>query len=187
MLEVVEVCRVDSAAGCKYVEMSRVKHLHAHIQEGASGDHVELEVPQRPAAAAAHEVPDEEAEPGRVEGEARHGRPHVPGAHGQEQRSRQKVPLERPHQRRCSPALLRICARLASGVDFYPRRPLAHVLARGTSTLPERTDQRPSVSVVRWQHARVSLTKVKPKPNLDEADEREDDRSEEHTSELQSR
>lgn len=107
VLEVVEVGGVDAAVG-EDVEVGGVEHLDAHVEEGAAGDDVELEVggePRRRAAAAdVHGVPGAQPEPARVGGEPRRRRPHVPRPHRQEQRPRQHVPLERPH-RRGSPAL----------------------------------------------------------------------------------
>lgn len=68
VLEVVEVGGVDAAVG-EDVEVGGVEHLDAHVEEGAAGNDVELEVggePRRRAAAAdVHGVPGAQPEPAR--------------------------------------------------------------------------------------------------------------------------
>ena len=67
VLEVVEVCGVDPAGG-EDAEVRGVEHLDAHVREGAAGDDVELEQPQR--GRRGDGVPGADAEGGGGRGEA---------------------------------------------------------------------------------------------------------------------
>ena len=70
MLEVVEVGGVEGAAGGEDAEVGGVEHLDAHVREGAAGDDVELEQPQRGGGAGDDGVPGAGAEGGGGRGEA---------------------------------------------------------------------------------------------------------------------
>ena len=70
MLEVVEVGGVEGAAGGEDAEVGGVEHLDAHVREGAAGDDVELEQPQRGGGAGDDGVPGADAEGGGGRGEA---------------------------------------------------------------------------------------------------------------------
>jgi len=70
VLEVVEVGGVEGAAGGEDAEVGGVEHLDAHVREGAAGDDVELEQPQRGGGAGDDGVPGADAEGGGGRGEA---------------------------------------------------------------------------------------------------------------------
>ena len=98
VLEVVEVGGVDPAAG-EDAEVRGVEHLDAHVGEGAAGDHVELEQPQRRRRGGAGDgVPGADAEGGGRRGEARRRGPGPPQPHEQEQRAGECVALEGTHR-----------------------------------------------------------------------------------------
>jgi hypothetical protein len=133
VLEVDQAGGVDPAAASAAAREDAAAELQAHVEERAAGHHVELQEP----GALGEGAPRADAERRRVGGEARHGGPHPPQAHRQEQRPRQHVATERPHSRERGKAGSR---RAGSNRSISQRQCAAAPSASGARGLEKKRD-----------------------------------------------